>query len=181
MVGFSKSYAVIFDDNKQGLYKEEDEIKDALIKRIFRQKVVLTRNGRDEILIIEEEKGQKQQYYKSLENSINQSGENQYRISRKFIDSSLQNINGLMRQARVRPNFDNGNPDGIKIDNIRPFSLFKKMGLENGDVIIGANGKKIKTVNDAMGLYSGLKSSEKVSIEIRRGGNEELLEYNIDE
>lgn len=181
VVGYSSSYAVILSDNKQGLYREEDRIKDALIKRIFRQKVVLTRNGRDEILVIEEQKGQKAEYYKSIDESINQSGENEYRISREFINKSLQNINGLMRQARVRPNFANGNPDGIKIDNIRPFSLFRKMGLNNGDIITGANGKKIKTVNDAMGLYNGLKSSDKVSIQIRRAGQSEELEYNISE
>lgn len=55
------------------------------------------------------------------------------------------------------------------------------MGLNNGDIITGANGKKIKTVNDAMGLYNGLKSSDKVSIQIRRAGQSEELEYNISE
>jgi len=181
VVGFNINYAVIVVENKQGLYKEQDEIKDAKIKRIFRQKVVLTRNGKDEILTIDEDEGQKQKYYESVDESINQSGENSYEISRDFIDKSLENMNSLMRQARVRPNFENGNPAGLKIESIRPFSLFKKMGLENGDVLVGANGKEIKTVNDAIGLYHSLKSAERIALDIKRNGNNQTIEYNIDE
>ncbi|MGM0418302.1 MAG: type II secretion system protein GspC [Thermodesulfobacteriota bacterium] len=181
VVGFNINYAVIVVENNQGLYKEDDEIKDAKIKRIFRQKVVLTRNGKDEILTIDEEEGQKQKYYKSVDESINQSGENSYEISREFIDKSLENMNSLMRQARVRPNFENGKPAGLKIESIRPFSLFKKMGLENGDVLVGANGKEIKTVNDAIGVYHSLKSAEKIALDIKRNGSNQTIEYNIDE
>lgn len=181
VVGFKKNYAVILMENKQGLYVENDKVKDAVIKRIFRQKVVLTRNNKDEILVIEPDKGQKNEYYNSLEESINQSGENQFKITRQFIDDSLKDINSLMRQARVKPHFKNGKPDGIKIDSIRPFSLFKKMGLKNGDVLIGANGNKIKTVNDAIGLYNNLRSADRVTIQIKRSGIEETLDYNIEE
>jgi hypothetical protein len=39
VVGFENNYAVILSDNRQGLYSESDEIKDATVKRIFRQKV----------------------------------------------------------------------------------------------------------------------------------------------
>ncbi|MDY0362467.1 MAG: type II secretion system protein N [Desulforegulaceae bacterium] len=180
VVGFEENYAVILSDNNQGLYKETDTIKDASIKRIFRQKVVLTRNGKDEILTIDPEKGQKQEYFDSIDSSINASGENQYQISREFIDQSLNNINSLMRQARARPHFENGNPGGIIIDNIKPFSLFNKMGLENGDVLVGANGTEIKTVNDAIGLYNGLKNSDRISLQVKRNGQDQTIEYNIE-
>lgn len=180
VVGFENNYAVILSDNRQGLYSESDEIKDATVKRIFRQKVVLTRNGKDEILTIDPEKGQKSEYFESIDSSVNESGENQYQISREFIDQSLSNINSLMRQARAKPHFENGNPSGIAIDNIKPFSLFNKMGLENGDVLVGANGTDIKTVNDAIGLYNGLKNADRISLQIKRNGQEQTIEYNIE-
>jgi general secretion pathway protein C len=180
VVGFENNYAVILSDNRQGLYSESDEIKDATVKRIFRQKVVLTRNGKDEILTIDPEKGQKNEYFESIDSSVNESGENQYQISREFIDQSLSNINSLMRQARAKPHFENGNPSGIAIDNIKPFSLFNKMGLENGDVLVGANGTDIKTVNDAIGLYNGLKNADRISLQIKRNGQEQTIEYNIE-
>jgi general secretion pathway protein C len=180
VVGFENNYAVILSDNRQGLYSESDEIKDATVKRIFRQKVVLTRNGKDEILTIDPEKGQKNEYFESIDSSVNESGENQYQISREFIDQSLSNIYSLMRQARAKPHFENGNPSGIAIDNIKPFSLFNKMGLENGDVLVGANGTDIKTVNDAIGLYNGLKNADRISLQIKRNGQEQTIEYNIE-
>ncbi|MCB9480611.1 MAG: PDZ domain-containing protein [Desulfobacteraceae bacterium] len=180
VVGFEENYAVILSDKNQGLYKESDKIKDASIKRIFRQKVVLTRNGKDEILTIDPEKGQKKEYFDSIDSSINESGENQYQISREFIDQSLNNINTLMRQARARPHIENGNPGGIMIDNIKPLSLFNKMGLENGDILVGANGTDIKTVNDAIGLYNGLKNSDRITLQIKRNGQEQTIEYNIE-
>ncbi len=179
VVGFKSNYAVIQISRNQNLYREDDKIKDAVIKKILRQKVVLTRNGKDEILDLEMEKGQKDEYYKRVDSSIQKRNENNYQISRKFIDKSLNNINSLMRQARVKPHFRNGSPDGLTIDYIRPYSLFKKMGLQNGDILIGANGNKIKTVSDAIGLYHGLRNADSISIQIRRNGSEQTIEYNI--
>jgi general secretion pathway protein C len=180
VVGFESDYAVILSDREQRLYKESDKIKDAVIKKIFRQKVVLTRNGKDEILTIDPDKDQKTEYFEKIDRSINQSGGNQYRISRDFIDESLNNINSLMRQARARPHFENGNPGGIALDNIKPSSLFNKMGLENGDVLVGANGSEIKTVNDAIGLYNGLRNADSISLQIKRNGENQTIEYNIE-
>ncbi|MDY0132689.1 MAG: type II secretion system protein GspC [Desulforegulaceae bacterium] len=180
VVGFQNNYAVILSNNKQELYTELDKIQDAEIKRIFRQKVVLTRNGKDEILVIDPEEGQKSEYFASIDSSISSSGEDKYQISREFVNKSLDNLNSLMRQARARPHFENGNPSGIAIDSIKDFSLFKKMGLENGDIIVGANGNEIKTVSDAIGLYNGLKSSDSISLQIKRKGQGKTIEYNIE-
>lgn len=44
--------AIIFDtaDNSQQIYRQGDEVQNAVIKEIFREKIVLRVNGRDEIL-----------------------------------------------------------------------------------------------------------------------------------
>jgi len=51
-------YAVIEDTqkHKQGLYKKGDTIQNAEIKLVLRKKVVLSVNGKDEILLMEDDK-----------------------------------------------------------------------------------------------------------------------------
>jgi general secretion pathway protein C len=47
-------------------------------------------------------------------------------------------------------------------------------------VLVGANGTDIKTVNDAIGLYNGLKNADRISLQIKRNGQEQTIEYNIE-
>lgn len=173
------AFAVIEDTakRKQNLYRVGDAIQDAKIRLILRQKVVLTRNGQDEVLEMISDKGQKKSYYNRVTASAQPSGGIQ--ISRDTINHSLKNINQLMRQIRIRPNFEEGKPAGLRVDRIRKDSIFREMGLTNGDVIKGVNGKQIQSVDDALGFYDQLKSASNVSLEIERNGSSETLHYSI--
>jgi general secretion pathway protein C len=84
-----------------------------------------------------------------------------------------------MRQARIRPHFRNGQPDGITLTRIRPNSIFRRLGLRNGDIITGVDGQAIQTADDALGFYNSLKSSSNVTIQIRRRGRTKNIEYDI--
>ena len=73
-------------------------------------------------------------------------------ISRSEIDAGLQDMGSLLRQAQIRPYFNAGVPDGFMISNIRPGSLYQKMGIVDGDIIQEVNDRKIRTADDVMGL-----------------------------
>ncbi len=100
-------------------------------------------------------------------------------VSRARVDRAMGNLGDLMKQARIRPHFRNGKPDGLTLSRIRRGSIFRRLGLRSGDIIQGVNGRPVRTVDDALAFYQGLKSSDQVSLEIRRRGRNRNIEYNI--
>ena len=100
-------------------------------------------------------------------------------LNRSQIDEALKNVNELMQQVKIMPHFQNGQPDGFSLTGIRPNSLVRKMGLRNGDIITGVNGRNIETMDDALGFYQQLSSDDSVSIQMKRRGRERTIEYSI--
>ena len=91
-----------------------------------------------------------------------------------MIDESLQDVNKLMTQIAIRPH-----EDGLSLSNIKPNSVFRRMGLRNGDILVGINGQEIRSVEDAMGLYQGLKDSSELQVQLKRRGRDRSITYNI--
>lgn len=196
VIGNSGSaYAVIekTQSRKQQLYKEGEAVENAVIKKILRNTVVLNVNGKDEILVIKEEKN------KSSRPSAVPVDEGEMpppevveepppeeppandavNIERDKVNGALKNINQLMSQVKVRPHFQDGKPSGLMLSHIQPNSIFMDMGLQSGDIVKGVNGNAIESVDDALKFYENLKSSSNVQIQIERQGQQMNIEYKI--
>jgi general secretion pathway protein C len=98
-------------------------------------------------------------------------------ISRSEVDTGLQDMGSLLRQAQIRPYFEGGVPDGFIISNIRPGSLYQKMGAVDGDIIQEVNNQKIRTADDVMGLLNTIKAGTSMSMTIKRRGRQETMNY----
>jgi general secretion pathway protein C len=175
-----EAYAVIEDTavKKQDLYRIGDTIQNATVKMILREKVVLNVNGKDEILGIEKTNGSQKIRKPSTE--LGRTGSQNITVKRSQIDSAIKDVNTLMKQVRIRPNFKNGKPDGFRLTGIRPNSIFYKMGLKSGDVIMGVDGKDIESVDDALKFYQNLQSSPNVQLQIKRRGRLKTIDYRIE-
>jgi general secretion pathway protein C len=105
--------------------------------------------------------------------------ENRYEIDKAVIDSSLSNLNSLATQARLVPSFKNGVANGFKLFQIQPGSLYSSIGIENGDVITRINGYEINSPDKALEIYSKLRESSHVTLELDRGGQNIKKDYSI--
>jgi len=101
-------------------------------------------------------------------------------LPRSEIETEIQAITALMSQAKIRPHFKDGEPDGLTFSRVEPNSTFSKLGLRGGDVLIGIDGAPIESADDALKLYESLKSSPKVGVQIRRRGQLQNIDYNIE-
>lgn len=54
-----------------------------------------------------------------------------------------------------------------------------KAGLKQGDVIVAANDQKIETPNDLVTLVQGSKPGDKITLSVRRSGEEQPLEITV--
>lgn len=187
------AYAVIEDTSKrrqpQSLYREGDSIGNALITLVLREKVVLRVDGRDEILAMEQVLDQPGQISSPRGISAPASAsapifqetdpDREVSITRDTIEEALSDVGNLMRQVRIRPYFEDGNPEGVLLSGVRRDSIFEQMGLRSGDVIKGVNGEPIRSVDDAMKLYQGLTSAHNVQLQIERDAVPQTISYRI--
>ncbi|MEJ2657787.1 MAG: type II secretion system protein GspC, partial [Desulfobacterales bacterium] len=176
-----EAYAVIEDTatKEQNLFRIGDTIQNATLKMILREKVVLNVNGKDEILKIEKSQ-EGQQNIKTRTASLRTEGSQNITVKRSQMESAVKDVNNLMKQIRIRPNFRNGKPDGLRLTGIRPNSIFYNMGLKSGDILKGVNGKDIESVDDAFKLYQNLQSSSRVQLQIKRRGQLKTIDYRIE-
>ncbi len=182
-----KDYAVIEDSSNrtQNLYRAGDQIQDAIVKLIQRETVILSVNGQEQKLEMEKAgKGAGRDIepvrpLKSIKKRSRKTRTQKVTLKRSVVEESMTDISKLNTQVNIRQHFNRGKPDGLMLTRIKPRSIFRKMGLRNGDVITGISGEKIEAVGDVNKLYESLKKSEKLSLQIKRRGREKTIEYTI--
>ena len=180
------SSAIIEDlsSRKQELYHEGDEVKNTRIKRILRLNVIINTGTRDEVLTMlpeEESTGKAAAPARPTRGRPMPPAEtSSIQLDREELESQMADLNDLMQQVRIRPFMEGKNPAGFLVSNIRPGSLFSKMGLRNGDVIQGVNGETITTPDQAIELYESLMQGGSIDLDIKRGRRTEKLRYAVE-
>jgi general secretion pathway protein C len=100
-------------------------------------------------------------------------------VNRAEISAALTDMGTMLRQAQVRPYFKGGAPDGFMITNIQPGSLYQRMGISNGDILQGVDGRRIKTADDMMSFLNTMKSASGMAVSLQRGGRPHTLNYQF--
>ena len=180
-------YAVIEDvkAREQNLYRIGDAVQTATLKGIYREKVVLSVNGKDEVLQMQDHKSGKAAIrpggLPTRGTGLSTGTTRAQRISlrRSYIEQSMQDMASLMTQVQIQPHMEDGVPSGLALSSIKPNSIFRRMGLRNGDVITGVDGSAISSVDDALKMVESLKSSSNLTVQLKRRGQEKNIEYRI--
>jgi type II secretion system protein C len=110
---------------------------------------------------------------------VHQLSSNRYLVGRAMVDSSLSNMSALFTQIRAVPNLQNGSSNGFRLSQIQPGSIFEQLGLEDGDIVTGAQGEQVNDPMRAMTLLSALRNSPSVTINLIRNGSPLQLYYAI--
>jgi type II secretory pathway component PulC len=100
--------------------------------------------------------------------------EKAYTIEKKFVNQYIVHQEQIWREINI-----NKTSKGYKIYNIKRSSIFSKIGLQNGDIIQEANGKKILNNRDAMLIYQNINKIDYLELKVLRNGQEINLEFNI--
>ncbi len=184
------SYAFIEDekDHKQNLYKVNDTIQNATVKMILTDKVVLSVAGKDEILELEERSSTTSSTSQrstsitartsSTATAAGSTSTRRISLSRAQVDSAMENLTDLMGQINIQP-YNQDGKQGLLLNNIKPNSIFRRMGLRNGDILTAVGGQPLTSVDQAYKLYEDLKSSDTANVAITRRGRDTNIEYRI--
>ena len=193
------STALISTDDGTNVYRIDEKILDATIKDIQRPtleraaRVILLRGGELEYLEAggkakkktskaskKDDKPKKKTNNRGKRDwDIKKTGDNQYDVAEDDVKWALDNLDKMSREARVVPNFADGQTNGFKVFAIRRNSALRKMGLKNNDVLTGVNGYDLSNTEKALEIYGKLQSEKSFSLEVLRNGEPVTMEYNI--
>jgi general secretion pathway protein C len=101
-------------------------------------------------------------------------------IPQAVLDDVLNNFSKVLTQARMVPNITEDNKtDGFKIFQIKPDSIYEKLGLKDNDIIKRVNGQDLDNFEKATGLFTALRNEKTISIDVVRNGTRLNWIYEI--
>jgi general secretion pathway protein C len=188
-----KSSCVIEDlgTRKQDLYKVGDLVQGtATVARVEWDKVILTRDGQEEVLELSPDLRRPPGLSSSsptggtpvaptADERIQLTGDDEYLIDRTEVESALDNMSQLFTQVRAVPHFEGGRSTGFRLFAIRQDSLFDRIGLKNGDIIQKINGVELTDPSRAMALFQELRNEREISVEVLRNKEPRTLSYQF--
>ena len=201
-------YAVIEDlsTRRQELYYPGDSVQQAMVRSIFRDKVVLQSEGRDEILEMESftgsgspgaatggtrppTAGRLYSINPSASSSPDPSPgaaspatprrEQRIVVPKAQLIGQLENPESVMDGVEITPLSENLEKPGMRLTGIKPRSIFRRLGLRNGDVLESINGKAVASEEDAAALLNHLAEDEQANVQLIRGGRERTINYSV--
>jgi general secretion pathway protein C len=186
------SLAIIEDlkTRKQDLYHVGDMILgEAKLIAVSRNKVYLERDGKQEILEVYEKAEEKPGEMPAgtppvrrpipTGTGIRRLSGDQYRIPREDLKGAFENMNQLLTQVRVVPNFKDGEPDGFKLLSIKRGSIIHQAGLRDGDIVKRVNGIEIDSPEKAFEIYEQVKNEPLITVEVVRGASRKTFRYDV--
>jgi hypothetical protein len=102
-----------------------------------------------------------------------------YEIRQSLVEKVLLNPMAVAKGARVVPSMKNGKPDGFKLYAIRPSSVFARLGFANGDTLTAVNKHRLDSADDALEVYTQLRDTKRIEVELVRRGKPLTLVFTI--
>ena len=177
-VACNSSFGFIFieerDTHKQKLYRMGDMIGSSKLIKITRNTATLSSDGRDITLKVKATlEGP------LLPNSPGSTTPRSMTLSKKTVNENLSDLKSIMSQAVVRPFLNAGVQEGYIISNIAPNSLYEKMGMQNGDVVIDINNKHMQSAEDLLQMVNLMQSGSSITLNVKRNGKIETINYSF--
>ena len=145
--GMENAMAVIEnkEERKQKLYRVGNVIAGGVLSKILKEKVFIRIDGSDYVLKMDST------------TSIEEEDGSVVMVSRQELENALEDVKSFISQVRIKPHIFDDGTGGLVAQDIKPGSLFDKLGFENGDIIQDINGAVIKSPHKLAAIHEGLK------------------------
>jgi general secretion pathway protein C len=173
------SYAVIQDTKQIGkkrqhiLYKTGDFIRNAKLAKIYRDKVVLKIEGKNEVLKIEQFRSRSLGRYRPTQ--ARRLKRLRARVVRR---ANLKKVINVAKRLSADNQFRQ-HQEGIYLYRINRNPALRRLGLRNRDLITAINGHSVHAVNEIGEIYDLIQSRRRFNLEIKRRGRPTTIKYFI--
>lgn len=177
---------VILKGTRSFIVARGENILGYQLKSVGDRSVVLTRNGKEYRLEIKKPSIKNHATLVDINPSDPASPAKTIRkegsttlVPRVIIKKYTDNPGALWKEIKVTPYKVKGQLRGFKVDSIQQGSVFQKLGLQRGDIIIAINGEPVKDYNTAARLYQTAKDLDALTLQVKRGDQEMELDYEV--
>ena len=165
------------DKNKQRLYRLGDMIGSARLIKITRNTAIIKRDGREITLKIKgTPEGSMLSRSQTPPAHMPSSG---MALSRGEVNEKLRDLKTIMTQAAIRPYFEDGEQEGFIVSNIKPDSIYQKLGIQNGDIVTEVNGNQMQSADDLLQMINIMQSGGNIALGLKRNGKAETINYSF--
>ena len=110
---------------------------------------------------------------------VKQVSDTQWILDRTSILANTRNLNRFLMQARAVPCMKRGRIAGFRITRISLGSLYEKIGLRNGDVLLRINMRNLDNPAKLFSLYKEMRNERHISLLLSRNGQNQTFNYDI--
>jgi len=176
------SRALIGNGNDEKPYAVGDEVaRGVILKAIFADRVVLSRNGRLETLRLDKDRASSApgsaEVSTAAETPGGEGGESLLAIRNKLLANPQLTANYI----RVQPVNNSGVLTGYRVYPGSNRSLFTDSGMHPGDVVTSINGVQLDDPAKSLQLLSDLSQASALSLVVQRGGETQTININLDQ
>lgn len=187
-----RALAIISEKGKKGkdaeqLYGVGEKVPgDAVISKIFVDRVILRRGGVLETLMLQAKKGtdlaknSKGRRRNSSSNPIHNLGDGvHWKIDNAYLNQRLGDIPSLAKEIGVEVHKVNNIQKGYRLVSARGSKLLRDMGLQPGDILQEVNGVKLDSIQAGLSVYQKMRTEKNIRVVISRNGRRETRIYEI--
>ena len=185
----ARGHAVIEDveAHRQELYRVGDTIRGARITAIAWDRVTVERDGIDATLELAPP-GESRAIdpatttaaaAPSAPERIRRTGADAFIVDRRELEGATSTMSGLMTQLRAVVEMADGRPAGFRLFQIKEDSVFRRLGIQDGDVVQRVNGTPVSDPASLLAFLERLRSEPRVAVDIVRGGTARTLVYDL--
>jgi len=115
----------------------------------------------------------------AIDVALRRTGHRHYAVDRDALRAITSHEHDLARSAQFVPDCGMAGCNGFTISGIKALSVWKAMGLENGDVIQRVDGTSLDTPHKAMAAIHAAEKRRVVRIDVMRRGKTMRLTYTL--
>lgn len=111
--------------------------------------------------------------------TIRQTSATGFVVDRSVLQGTVGDMSGLMTELRAVAEVRDGKAAGFRLFQMKDDSLFRRLGLQNGDVVQRVNGQTISDPATLLAFLQRLRTEPRVALDVRRGTERRTMVYDL--
>jgi len=100
-------------------------------------------------------------------------------IPRDVVVQQSKDLRAIYKQIDISEVYKGDKIDGFRVNSIDPNSIFGRLGLVSGDVILAVNNQKLESYADAFSIYNKVPRMRSIQITVLRNNLPKDIVYEI--
>jgi len=168
-----QSFIAVRDGESTEIISKKEVFKGYLLDEVLPLKAIFIKDGAKYEISLEEEPAKQPAKADVMGDDVVRF------VSKPQIQKYTQDVRNIWKSISIDELVEQGKLEGFRVTKIDPSSVFGKLGLQVGDVIVGANNKRFVSYSDVLNLYKEINNIDNLKLTFIRDKQEKELEYEI--